>query len=106
MKVLGTLSLYALFFVVFIAFMGVVVCVVMTIMARRQIKRDTNETKERIRRLLPGKDCAECGFENCAVYANSAVDGTIEYRECPFCSDGTNKRISLLWIRMRSSEKK
>ena len=97
--VFGTLLMYALFFVVFIAFMGVVVCVVMSIMASREIRRNSDEARKRILKLLPCTDCGKCGMNGCEEYALGAVQGTVEYRPCPGCPDGVNKRISLIWVK-------
>ena len=90
--------MYAGFFVLFIVFMGVIVCIVMSVMASRQIRRESEETRQQILDILPHSDCGRCFYGKCASYALAAVKGTEEYCTCPEISEGFNRRISLMWV--------
>jgi len=40
-----------------------------------------------IYRLLPGKNCGECGVETCAIFAKEVLVGSGEIYDCKYMED-------------------
>ena len=82
MEIWQFVILAALFFTVF--FLGtawLVVTIVATI-GRRHAEKLQHECVEKICKLLPGKNCGECGCENCEAYAREVFYGRLDEDRC------------------------
>lgn len=51
-----------------------------------RIVGDRNEKKfcRELRQMLPGKNCGECGCENCDAYAKAVYYGAVSESACPY----------------------
>lgn len=79
---IGTVSLLAL-----VAGLGLSI-------ANRRLTGDADDVVEKVNRLLPQTQCAQCGFPGCRPYAEAIVDGTASINLCPPGGDETIRRLS------------
>ncbi|MBQ6839085.1 MAG: hypothetical protein IJO45_00135 [Oscillospiraceae bacterium] len=52
--------------------------------------------QEKLRQLLPGKDCGQCGCENCDRYARGVLFGVEAENACPYAEDDTPQKMLAL----------
>lgn len=50
---------------------------------RRFSEKRQNEYLKALEKLLPGKNCGECGYENCEEYAAAVFYGRADKDKCP-----------------------
>jgi len=55
-----------------------------------------DDVAERIERLLPRIQCAQCGFPGCAPYAKAIAEGSAEINRCPPGGEGLIARLAEL----------
>ncbi|MCL2708635.1 MAG: RnfABCDGE type electron transport complex subunit B [Defluviitaleaceae bacterium] len=48
----------------------------------------------RVKELLPGVNCGNCGFPGCAAFAKSVVAGAASYKDCPAAGVEATKAIA------------
>lgn len=57
---------------------------------------DLNNTyNNQLLKLMPKKDCQECGYENCDEFVNELLSKR-NNRTCPYCNEKTNEKIDKL----------
>jgi len=47
-----------------------------------------------IYKLLPQKNCKECGFPTCLAFAMKLAQGNVEAEKCPYMSDDAKAKLS------------
>lgn len=52
--------------------------------------------QDKIRQLLPGKDCGQCGCESCDRYARGVLFGVEAENICPHASEDTPQKMLVL----------
>lgn len=62
----------------------------------RLLPRDEDSAAERIERLLPRIQCAQCGYAGCAPYARAIAEGAADINLCPPGGDETVTRLAEL----------
>ncbi len=61
--------------------------------ANRFLKKQEKERKKRIIGLLPGTDCAECGFASCRLYAKEWAVKKEDPGKCPFMTEEGREQV-------------
>ena len=51
---------------------------------RRYSDKLHSKHQKKIRDMLPGKDCGQCGCENCDGYARAVLFGAVSESACPY----------------------
>lgn len=52
--------------------------------------------QDKLRQLLPGKNCGECGCETCDLYARGVLFGVEAENACPHAPEGTPQQLLAL----------
>lgn len=69
-----------------------------------EVKADERVTK--VREVLPGANCAACGFTGCDVFAEAVVEGKAETNGCPVGGIETAAKLSqILGVELKTSDK-
>ena len=85
---------------------GLVSAVVLAIASRIFFVK-TDPRIEEIEDILPGANCAGCGFPSCHTYAENIVEAGAEPNRCVLCAaEGVGKISSILGIEATTAEKK
>jgi Na+-translocating ferredoxin:NAD+ oxidoreductase RNF subunit RnfB len=85
---------------------GLVAAVVLAVASRIFFVK-TDPRIEEIENILPGANCAGCGFPSCHTYAENIVEGGAEPNRCVLCAaEGVGKISSILGIEATTAEKK
>ena len=61
--------------------------------SRRYLQKLKKQNETWILGLLPGKNCADCGAENCQAYAREVAENDGFCRECPWLDPAVRERI-------------
>jgi len=69
------------------------------IAAARLLPGRDDEAVERVERLLPRIQCAQCGYPGCRPYAEAIVAGRAEINRCPPGGDATIRALAELLAR-------
>lgn len=64
--------------------------------AWRRLPADTGELVDRVDRLLPQTQCAQCGFPGCRPYAEAIVNGEADIYACPPGGESTIRNLAAL----------
>lgn len=83
MEIWQFIILAVIFFTVFFIGTAWLVNVIIASVGRRYSEKVQNENVEKLQKLLPGKDCGDCGFENCQEYARAVFYGRADENKCP-----------------------
>ena len=85
---------------------GLVAAVVLAIASRIFFVK-TDPRIQEIEDILPGANCAGCGFPSCHTYAENIVEAGAKPNRCVLCAaEGVEKISSILGIEATTSEKK
>ncbi len=81
-----------------ILFMGCLTLLAAMALGFASARLDSNEDAavERIERVLPQTQCAQCGFPGCRPYAAALLTGTAELNQCPPGGEATIQALSNL----------
>jgi electron transport complex protein RnfB len=64
--------------------------------AARRFRVEGDPVVERIDRLLPQTQCAQCGFPGCRPYAQAIADGRADINQCPPGGDAGVRALAAL----------
>jgi electron transport complex protein RnfB len=81
-----------------ILFMGCLTLLATVALGAASVRLDGNEEAaiDRIERVLPQTQCAQCGFPGCRPYAAALLAGTAELNQCPPGGEATVQALSQL----------
>jgi electron transport complex protein RnfB len=65
--------------------------------AARHLTAPVDERAQNVTELLPGSNCAQCGFAGCAQAATAIVEGRALPTACPPGGVTTAQRIAQTW---------
>ena len=71
MKVWGTILIFVVCITAFILLLSAFFALSVAFFARRNSEKTLNKNLKALEKMLPGKDCGECGCATCAEYANA-----------------------------------
>lgn len=67
-----------------------------SIAGRSYSEKLQRQYQNRLRQLLPGKDCGQCGCESCDVYARMVLFGVEGENACPHADADTPQKMLAL----------
>ncbi len=74
--------------------------------AGEKLKVETDPRIDEVNDVLPGANCAGCGFTGCMAFAEAVVEGTAKPNGCPVGGDSVAEAVSkVLGIESSSSDK-
>jgi len=81
-----------------VLFMGCLALVAVMVLGSASTRLTANEdiAIERIERVLPQTQCAQCGFPGCRPYAAALLAGSAELNQCPPGGEATIQALSNL----------
>lgn len=79
-----------------ILFFTVLMSLCVTLAGSRYSEKLQQRYQNRIRQLLPGKDCARCGCQTCDAYARGVLFGVEAENACPYAAEGTPQEMLAL----------
>jgi electron transport complex protein RnfB len=81
-----------------VLFMGCLTLLATVALGIASARLDGNEEAaiDRIERILPQTQCAQCGFPGCRPYAAALLAGTAELNQCPPGGEATIQALSQL----------
>jgi len=81
-----------------VLFMGCLTLLATLALSAAATRLDGNEESaiDRIERLLPQTQCAQCGYPGCRPYAAALLAGTAELSQCPPGGEATIQALSQL----------
>lgn len=71
-------------FVAFTLLLSLLIAVCVAIASRRYGDKLHNKHQQKIRDMLPGKDCGACGCETCDGFARAVLFGVAAENACPY----------------------
>ena len=82
MGVWGYILLFSLGFAAFILILSAVFTLSVSFAARRYSDKTLHKSVAELEKLLPGKNCGECGCETCAEYARAVFNCRMDTDRC------------------------
>lgn len=80
--------LYVFIFAFAVVAMVLLICLIIglsvAVAGRRYSDKLQSRHQKKIRALLPGKDCGQCGCENCDGFARAVLFGAVAENACPY----------------------
>ena len=73
-----------LFFTVFFIGTSWLANMAMAWAGKRYSEKTRNQYLEKLQKMLPGKNCGECGCETCKEYAGAVFYGRLDEDKCPY----------------------
>lgn len=74
--------------------------------AGEKLKVESDPRIDEVAEVLPGANCAGCGFTGCAAFAEAVVSGNAKPNGCPVGGDDVAKKVSeILGIEADTSDK-
>ena len=64
------------------------------VIGSRYLSPETDSVVDRVERLLPRVQCAQCGYPGCRPYAAAIANGTAEINLCPPGGEETVRRLA------------
>lgn len=99
-------ALWALIFGLAIFGLILLVCLLMgvcvAVAGRKYSDKLQGSYQERVCRLLPGKDCGQCGCETCKAYARTVIFGVGAENACPYAGEDTQQQMLALVKELQS----
>lgn len=71
-----------------------------SVVARRFAKKTGAAFQRDAERLLPGKNCGDCGCQSCAEYANAVLHREAEETLCPHGEDNLPEELNACLARL------
>lgn len=76
--------IFALVFVAMTLLISFLIALCVAVAGRRYGDKLQNKHQKKIRDMLPGKNCGECGCENCDGFARAVLFGAVAESACPY----------------------
>ena len=76
--------IFAVGFFLLIAFLSFLIAHFVAIASRRYGDKLYNKHQQKIRSLLPGRNCGACGCTDCEEYARAVLFGIVAENACPY----------------------
>lgn len=75
--------IFAAAVVAMVLIISFVIALSVAVAGRRYGDKLQKKHQKKIRTLLPGKDCGQCGCENCDAFARAVLFGAVAENACP-----------------------
>lgn len=68
--------------------LSAIITLIMSLFSNRTVNKTVEDHLRQIEKLLPGRNCGECGCENCRMYAEAALNRDLAFDKCPYGNEG------------------
>lgn len=88
-----------------IVLLSVLSSLLISVASVRHADKVTKDTVKQLEKLLPGKNCGECGCSSCGEYAGLCLNREA-VTPCPYCTQQTDmeKLIDDFWAKTETDE--
>ena len=69
--------------------------------AAKYSKKILGQFTKEIEEKLPGKNCGECGCENCSVFADALLHRELSEKKCPYASETLEADVDEIVARLQ-----
>ena len=79
--------IFAAAIMVMVLVFSFIIALSVAVAGRRYSDKLQNKHQKMIRDMLPGKDCGQCGCEDCDGFARAVLFGAVAENACPYGDD-------------------
>ena len=67
--------------------LSALISLIMSLLSNRKVNDTVDKYLRELEGMLPGKNCGQCGCENCRLFAEAALNRDLEFDKCPCGSE-------------------
>lgn len=65
----------------------------MALFSRQTVNKTVENYLQEIEEMLPGRNCGECGCENCRIYAEALLNRDVDFNKCPYAAESAPQAL-------------